>query len=641
MSISHRLSAHRLSAFAALPASRVSWLASRVTVQRLRPLMATFALATFAGGCSGTAEDDDTESPTPVATPTQVPGPLDNDSDGYASDVDCNDANAAINPGKAELCDGIDQNCNTLVDEEATDALTWYADSDGDGYGNLSSVIEACEKPANASADGTDCDDAQATVNPAQSEVCGDTYDNNCDGTATPCGTAGTVYLTEATATLTGETAGDQAGQSVKIAGDINNDGFADLIIGAPYTDPSGSARGAAYVVYGPITGAESLIQADARIDGIEDNALAGLSVTGLGDVNGDEYDDIAIGVPYSDQGGRAAGMTYLFFGPLTGILTVDAANASFRGQAPNQASGYAIANAGDTDGDGVSDLLIGAPNDGTSEASLVGKAYLVLAPFAGEINLANADAVLTGEAANGQFGRAVAGVGDVNNDGKDDILIGAPTLSRSEASTGGAYLFYGPISGAINATSADGIFYGDAEDKAGSSVAGLGDMNGDGRDDFAIGAPQHSTELAYVGAVYLFHGPATGALDRDDAAATLVGETADEKMGYSLAGVGDINGDGKRDLFIGADGVARGRTSNRAAVLLYGPLAGDIVVNASSRAARILSLEANDYVGRAVAGGADLNDDDLPDLIMGVGLRDEDPSYEGNVYVFAGGPGY
>ena len=118
-------------------------------------------------------------------------GPIDADGDGYAEDVDCDDTDASINPGATEVCDGVDNNCDGNVDEGVT--TTYYLDSDGDGYGDLNTTTEACSEPSGYTSDSTDCDDSDAAINPAATEVC-DGVDNNCDGSVDE-GVTTTYYL--------------------------------------------------------------------------------------------------------------------------------------------------------------------------------------------------------------------------------------------------------------------------------------------------------------------------------------------------------------------------------------------------------------------------------------------------------------
>lgn len=170
--------------------------------------------------------------------------------------------------------------------------------------------------------------------------------------------------------------------------------------------------------------------------------------------------------------------------------------------------------------------------------------------------------------------------------------------------------------------------------------MVSMGDLNGDGKDDVALGAPYHSTELANVGAVYLLKGPLSGTLSPTNAFATVLGEQADDRLGRSLANAGDINNDGKTDLLIGLEGTTRGRSSSRSAVLFYGPLSGELIANDATVAARFVVANVDDYLGRAICAGDDLNGDGHSDLVLGVGQRTEDNLYPGAAYLYFGGAG-
>jgi hypothetical protein len=132
---------------------------------------------------------------------------VDADGDGFAVDVDCDDSNADVNPDADEVCNGVDDDCDTEVDEDATDMITFYDDSDGDGYGDASAIIEACDLPTGAADNGDDCDDSNAAVNPAATETC-DGVDNDCDSSTSEDGTVswtdGSGAVSDATADLTG-----------------------------------------------------------------------------------------------------------------------------------------------------------------------------------------------------------------------------------------------------------------------------------------------------------------------------------------------------------------------------------------------------------------------------------------------------
>jgi hypothetical protein len=187
----------------------------------------------------------------------------------------------------------------------------------------------------------------------------------------------GTVDLAAADARLVGEDIADAAGTSVSGAGDVDGDGHDDLLVGAPYNDEAASFAGAAYLVLGPVTGRLDLALADATFRGEGDSVCAGFSVSGAGDVDGEGHDDLLIGAYSDDEGGKTAGAAYLVLAPVAGTLDLSRANATFLGEEREDVAGWSVSGAGDVDGDGLADLLMGAwGNDEGGDRA--GAAYLV-----------------------------------------------------------------------------------------------------------------------------------------------------------------------------------------------------------------------------------------------------------------------
>jgi hypothetical protein len=372
--------------------------------------------------------------------------------------------------------------------------------------------------------------------------------------------------LSNADASFWGENEGDRSGTSVAGAGDVNGDGYDDILIGAELNDDGGDKAGQTYLVLGKASGWSmdtDLSNADASFWGENAGDQSGHSITGVGDVNGDNYDDILICAWVNDDASDNAGQTYLILGKPDGwSMDTDLSNAdaSFWGENERDYSGISVAGAGDVNGDGYDDILISARSndDGGDDA---GQTYLILGKASGwsmDTNLSNADASFLGEKAGVLSGWSVAGAGDVNGDGYDDILIGAPSGYLTQA--GQTYLILGKSSGwsmDTNLSNADASFWGEtAMDVSGQSVAGAGDFNGDGYDDILIGARGDDDGGDMAGQTYLILGKSSGwSMDTrlSNADASFWGEDVYDLSGFSVAGAGDVDGDEYDDILIGA----------------------------------------------------------------------------------------
>lgn len=318
----------------------------------------------------------------------------------------------------------------------------------------------------------------------------------------------------------------DRLGYYNSTAGDINGDGFDDFLITSTKNDDIADNGGKAYLVLGREIADWgqnfNIGLAEASFLGEFPEDRLGRSATGIGDVNGDGYDDFLISSISNDEGGIDAGQSYLFLGRGTDSgnwwgtdYSVAGADASFIGEVAGDESGRRVAGAGDVNGDGLYDFLIGAAlNDQTDLDA--GKAYLILgralADWGMDYSLTNADASFRGEVRRDQAGRRVSGAGDVNHDGFADFLVGAPHNSQGGLGAGAVYLIYGRQSADWGAnyplSMANFIYVGKSEgDVAGYDVAWTGDFNGDNIDDFLIGAYGQRQETDKPGETYLILG--------------------------------------------------------------------------------------------------------------------------------------
>ena len=293
--------------------------------------------------------------------------------------------------------------------------------------------------------------------------------------------------------TLTGETAGDQFGVSVSIAGDLNGDGYSDVIVGAPYNDAGGTDAGRAYIYFG---GASMDNVADVILNGAAAGDDFGSSVCTAGDVNGDGYNDVIVGTPNNDAGGNSAGQAYIYFG---GVNMDNNEDVILTGAAADDRFGYSVSTAGDLNGDDYSDVIVGAYHNDAGGTD-AGRAYI----FFGGISVDNtADIILTGESASDIFGNSVSVAGDVNGDGYGDVIIGAQYSDASGTNTGRSYIYFG---GASMDNTADVIMNGEnLGDWFGSSVSFAGDVNGDGYSDVLVGAERNDGGGTDAGRAYLY----------------------------------------------------------------------------------------------------------------------------------------
>jgi hypothetical protein len=354
----------------------------------------------------------------------------------------------------------------------------------------------------------------------------------------------GTLDLSRADAKLVGEEMDDRAGRTVSRADDVDGDGHDDLLVGAE-NDEGGTGAGASYLVLGPVTGTLDLALADAKLVG-EEAGDGAAEVSGAGDVDGDGHADVLIG-SINDEGGWYAGAAYLVLGPVTGTLDLSLADAKLIGDWGISAN--IVSRAGDVDGDGLSDLLIGAPADDAS----AGAAFLVLGPVTGTIPLSRADAKLVGEEPGDLAGLGISDAGDVDGDGHGDLLIGAPEDSGGGRLAGAAYLVLGPVTGSLDLSFADAKLVGERPLDYTNKVSGAGDVDRDGHDDVLVGVYYNDEGGLDAGAAYLVLGPVTGTLDLSRADVKLVGEKTYDWAGASVSGAGDVDGDGRADLLVGA----------------------------------------------------------------------------------------
>lgn len=485
-------------------------------------------------------------------------------------------------------------------------------------------------------------------------------------------------------------------------AGDVNGDGIDDVIVGASVNNATGATgngtdfslhSGAAYVVYGT-TGGVANVDLSVLTGPTPDNSVgfkilgeaagdsAGSAVSGAGDVNGDGIDDVIVGAPSHDSGGYQSGAAYVVYGAPGGVPTValgdlDGPSADntigfkITGEALGDYVGMSVSGAGDVNGDGIGDVIVGAIHN-EEEDIRAGAAYVIFGASGGLSNI-DLDVLagsapdnsigfkIVGEALGDKTGQAVSEAGDVNGDGIDDVIIGAPENNAGGNSAGAAYVLFGAQSDLDNINLA--VFSGPnpdntrgfritgeaAGDEAGYSVSGSGDVNGDGFDDVIVGARYQDSGGFFSGAAYVVRGLGGSSNVELNAVALnhrgfrVTAEAPNDYAGTSVSGAGDFNGDGFDDMIVGAprhDAGAGGYSG--AAYVVYGACAScGVSLNAVARGTGGLKFAggaANDSAGVSVSGAGDFNGDGIDDVIVGSPGHNAGAGYSsGAAYVIGG----
>jgi hypothetical protein len=395
-------------------------------------------------------------------------------------------------------------------------------------------------------------------------------------------------------------------------AGDVNGDGYGDVIVGAPQYDVGHLEDGAAFVFHGSATGVADATEYEAasRIECDEEHCHLGESVASAGDVNGDGYGDVIVGAP--DYG--YSGAIFVHLGSADGIAGGLGVAIELLPEIPEYSSagvGTSVAGAGDVNGDGYGDVIVGVAGTWPNYA---GYAYVIRGGPDG-IDTSPPTTYLA-------VGPVVAGAGDVNGDGYADVIVGDSDYFAGQLDEGAAFVFHGSASGISGApaNAAARIESDQASAFLGESVVGAGDVNGDGYADVIVGARLYDAGQSNEGAAFVFHGGAAGIGNRTPASADAQLESNFMNYGFarSVSGAGDVNGDGYADVILrgGLDGY----------VFLGG--AAGIPSGGLEAAAATLASGSNDT---AVAGAGDVDGDGFADVML---RSDED------VYLFHGGDG-
>ena len=580
----------------------------------------------------------------------------DDDGDGF-SDKDCDDNNATVNPDADEVCDGIDNNCDGRVDEGLI--LEYYADLDGDGYGDALTTVSACTLPDGYVKVAGDCNDASNAIHPGQEDVCGDDIDYNCDGST------GFDDLDEdgvAACEDCDDTDGEIGSKSI-FTFDADGDGYGGVgnptesqcYPSAGFTDNTDDCDDLDATINPDMV--ETCNSKDDDCDGDVDEdvttvfyrdedgdgfgtpdvttqaceAPADYSTSAddcddsLADVNpgAEEICDDGLDNNCDGEGGECS-------------LDPEAADVVLWGVAGGDEAGVSVSGGGDLSSDGYDDIVIGAKEESTSAAS-AGAAYVVYGgeTLPEEMSLAEADVFLTGQSAGDKAGRVVRIVDDVNEDGSADLVVAAPSADPTGNASGKVYInFGGGSSGSL--ADYDVMFRG----RNGYNYAGLGlghgDFNGDGAGDVLIGAPGADEGGPNNGTVYVLTGPIeAGTINAGAVNSMLTGEDNDDGIGGAI-GMMDHNADGIDDFIVGSKDNSAGSPDAGSVYIVFGPVEGMLSLEMADL--QYTGESASDKLGIAVSSAGDIDGDGIDDLIAGATLDDSAATNAGAAYIIAGG---
>ncbi|MEW5986174.1 MAG: FG-GAP-like repeat-containing protein [Chloroflexota bacterium] len=425
--------------------------------------------------------------------------------------------------------------------------------------------------------------------------------------------------------TWNGGQGGALLGISVASAGDVNGDGYADVIVGESGYDNQQDEEGRARVYHGSAIGLPA--NPNRVLDPTDQQgAWFGYDVAAAGDVNGDGYDDVIIGAPNYDGALSDAGQVYLYLGAAGGLGNTP--SWTTEGDQANLELGKAVGTAGDVDGDGYDDLIVGAP--GYDNGGLdTGRASVYYGAASGPS--ATRVWAISSYQSGSQFAAAVGAAGDVNGDGYDDILIGAPQYDNGQVDEGQAFVYYGSPLGLLDWTVDWTAGGGQANAFFGSAVAAAGDVNGDGYSDVIVGAYGYDGDQTDEGQAYLFYGSATVA--RPVAVWTAEGDQDYAEFGNSVGTAGDVNGDGYADVIVAAFRYDNGQTDEGRVFVYHGSANGPGLTSDWMAEGD----QAGAYFGGTVSTAGDVNGDGYADVIIGADFYDNGELDEGQAFVYFG----
>lgn len=497
----------------------------------------------------------------PFINDGQLASRMDVDGDGVPRPEDCNDRDPSIT------------------------TLKWYLDSDDDGYG-AGTAVSACTKPLGHVARAGDCNDDDKSINPDTGEDCTppDPVDAGEDDVGPDAGDSSDV----------GDTGSD---------GDVSPD--------------NGDTDGGNLPVDCSVVGCIDLETANVKLTGEAEGDYAGRFIIPAKDMGGDGVDDLIVSAPFADANSNKSGAVYILFAPISADKSLATADVKISGETANDQAGQSVASFSDLSGDGKPDLAIGVANNG-SELNQAGAVYILFGPVSEDKNLSQANVKILGESAGDNAGFSVANVGDVNNDGKEDLAIGAPSANQG---SGVVYVFFGPIGGDVSLSDADVTLRGIGDsDQTGRFIAKIGDINDDQKDDLAISAPSSNNGK---GSVHILLGPISDSSSLEEAEVKFEGNVSTGVIGQKYLGR-DVTGDGKNDLVL---------SSPNTLYIFHGPITQKALEDAETI---IASPSPEASLNGSIAVG-DHNHDGTNDLVVGTPSDNLAHPNAGTTHVFHG----